>query len=145
MMQRGDVHHNYFHEIKRNERGYGVYVRGLTTPLITRIEADLFNDNRHAIAGGGFMNDRYEAFHNTVVFNNSNGHTFDMHGQNGRAGDYFKIQYNTLQRIPTRRRSRSTSGASRSAPPSSITTGSTTARPRSSASTSTTRPTSPWA
>jgi len=92
------IHHNYIHHNQRHGLGYGV-VLNLATALIER---NLFDYNRHSIAGTGRPGCGYEASHN-VVLGNANGHHFDMHGGRDRkdgtniAGADLKIHHNTFQ------------------------------------------------
>jgi len=91
------VHHNYIHHNQVNGLGYGVS-HGQAQSLI---EYNLFNYNRHSIAGTGRPPDAYEARHN-VEIEHSLSHCFDMHGGRDRkdgtniAGDWLKIHHNTF-------------------------------------------------
>lgn len=91
------IHHNFIHHNQRHGLGYGVNL-GRTSALI---EYNLFDYNRHAIAGSGRPGSGYEARHN-VVLEHANGHLFDMHGSRDRgdtgnvAGTWMKIHHNTF-------------------------------------------------
>lgn len=90
------VHHNYIHHNHRKGLGYGVVVY---TGADALIEANLFDDNRHAIAGDGKDYTSYEACFN-IVGTSQVSHSFDMHGpyDNGDpgAGDRIYIHHNTF-------------------------------------------------
>jgi len=66
------------------------------------IERNLFNYNRHSIAGTGRPTGGYEARHN-VEIGQSLSHCFDMHGGRDRkdgtevAGRWMKIHHNTFR------------------------------------------------
>lgn len=96
------IHHNYIHHNQLNGLGYGIS-HGKAQTLI---EYNLFNYNRHSIAGTGRPPDAYEARHN-VEIDKSLSHCFDMHGGRDRkdgtniAGDWLKIHHNTF-RSPAR-------------------------------------------
>ncbi len=71
------IHHNYIH----NNFSYGVCL-GNTDPggtIEALIEANLFSQNDHSIAGTGNRGLSYEARYNLVLENHSS-HCFDMHG-----------------------------------------------------------------
>jgi hypothetical protein len=93
------IHHNYIHHNQRSGLGYGVTVDISTTGLI---EANIFDWNRHSIAGGrGAPGASYTAIYN-LVYGNANGHYFDMHGGNDvsnasiPAGGYVRVYNNTF-------------------------------------------------
>ena len=92
------IHHNYIHHNQVNGLGYGVS-HGKARTLI---EYNLFNYNRHSIAGTGRPPDAYEA-RNNVEIGHSLSHCFDMHGGRDRkdgtniAGDWLKIHHNTFR------------------------------------------------
>jgi len=73
------IHHNYIHHNQRSGLGYGVCL----DQSDALIEANLFDWCRHHIAGTGRPGTSYEARYN-VVFENANGHSFDMHGGRDR-------------------------------------------------------------
>ena len=87
------VHHNFIHHNQYNGLGYGV-CHGVACSLI---EHNLFNHNRHSIAGNGRPGSGYEARHN-VEIGTSLSHCFDMHGGRDRkdgtdiAGSWIKVK-----------------------------------------------------
>ena len=91
------IHHNYIHHNQYNGLGYGV----CHDKAFSRIECNLFNWNRHSIAGTGRSPSGYEAAHNVEV-RHSLSHCFDMHGGRDRkdgtnvAGTWLKIHHNTF-------------------------------------------------
>ncbi|MCP3684906.1 MAG: hypothetical protein GY861_19770 [bacterium] len=94
------IHHNYIHHNQRSGLGYGIAFYGDSDAIV---EANVFDFNRHSIAGErGFPTDSYEARYN-VVLANANGHQFDMHGGNDKsdpslpAGGYIKVHHNTFE------------------------------------------------
>jgi hypothetical protein len=93
------IHHNFIHHNQREGLGYGVDVLPGASVLI---EENVFNWNRHAIAGEmGFPGAGYEARYN-LVLGNTTSHYFDMHGGNDvsdptvPAGGSMKIHHNTF-------------------------------------------------
>lgn len=96
------IHHNFIHQCQYNGLGYGVS-HGAAYSLI---EHNLFNENRHSIAGTGVSGCSYIARHN-VELGISLSHCFDMHGGRDRkdstdiAGTSIKI-YNNTFRAPER-------------------------------------------
>jgi hypothetical protein len=94
------VHHCYIHHNQMNGLGYGVS-HGYGEEAVSLIEYNLFNANRHSIAGTGKPGNAYEACHN-VEMGVSLSHTFDMHGGSDRqdgttiAGDWMKVHHNTF-------------------------------------------------
>ena len=92
------VHHNSIHHCQYNGLGYGV----CHDRAFSRIEHNLFNWNRHSIAGTGRPPSGYEAAHN-VEIRHSLSHLFDMHGGRDRkdgtniAGTWIKIHHNTFR------------------------------------------------
>lgn len=92
------IHHNYIHHNQYNGLGYGV-THGTAFSLI---EYNLFNYNRHSIAGTGSPGSGYEAANN-VELGVSLSHCFDMHGGRDRkdgtkiAGDWMKFHHNTFR------------------------------------------------
>ncbi|MBA7471503.1 hypothetical protein ES707_06809 [subsurface metagenome] len=94
------IHHNYIHHNQRYGLGYGVCL----DQSDALIEANLFDWCRHHIAGTGSPGTSYEACYN-IVFENANGHSFDMHGGRDRddgteiAGDLIKIHHNLFLAI----------------------------------------------
>lgn len=92
------VHHCSIHHCQRQGLGYGVVL----DVAEVRIEANVFDWCRHAIAATGRPGSGYEACYN-LVLENANGHSFDMHGGADRkdgtdvAGDWLKIHHNTFR------------------------------------------------
>ncbi len=90
-------HHNYIHHNQRNGLGYGIAHNN----SVSLIEYNLFNYNRHGIAGTGAPGSGYEARHN-VQMGVSLSHCFDMHGGSDRkdgtniAGDTVLMHHNTF-------------------------------------------------
>jgi hypothetical protein len=95
---RAHVHHSSIHHNRRYGFGYGVLVSGASWALI---EANVFDANRHSIAGNGDAASGYEARFNRVL-DVGNGHSFDMHGKDVAgsdvpvAGDKILIHHNTF-------------------------------------------------
>ncbi|MGI6562570.1 MAG: right-handed parallel beta-helix repeat-containing protein [Clostridia bacterium] len=89
-------HHNYIHHNQRQGLGYGIS-HGTATSVI---EYNLFNANRHDIAGTGAPGSGYIARHN-IQMGTSLSHCFDMHGGADRndgtdiAGDTI-LMYNNV-------------------------------------------------
>ncbi|HUT91561.1 MAG TPA: hypothetical protein VMY37_18830 [Thermoguttaceae bacterium] len=103
-LRRGDghhVHHNFIHHCQYAGLGYGVS-HDVASSLIER---NLFDFNRHSIAGTGRPGCAYEARHN-VELGTSLSHCFDMHGGRDRddgtdvAGTTILVHHNTF-RAPT--------------------------------------------
>ena len=92
------VHHNFIHHCQHNGLGYGVS-HGTASSLI---ELNLFDFNRHSIAGTGRPGCDYVARHN-VEMGTSLSHCFDMHGGRDRkdgtdvAGTAIEIYNNTFR------------------------------------------------
>jgi len=97
---RHHIHHNYIHHNQRQGLGYGVS-HGYGKDISSRIEFNLFNYNRHSIAGTGVSGLSYEA-NNNIELGESLSHNFDMHGGKDRrdgtdiAGKLIKIHHNTF-------------------------------------------------
>ncbi len=91
------IHHNYIHHCQYNGLGYGV----CHADAQSVIEYNLFNWNRHSIAGTGQPGCSYTARHN-VELGESLSHCFDMHGGRDRndgtniAGTTIRIENNTF-------------------------------------------------
>lgn len=92
------IHHNHIHHNRRTGFGYGVSTDGTSGPLV---EANLFVQNRHDIAGTGEPELGYEARYNIAFPATS--HNFDMHGEHERyengslyAGSWLNIHHNTF-------------------------------------------------
>jgi hypothetical protein len=92
------IHHNFIHLCQYNGLGYGVS-HNLAS---STIEFNLFNENRHSIAGTGRPGCTYVARHN-VELGISLSHCFDMHGGRDRedgtnvAGSSIEIYNNTFR------------------------------------------------
>jgi len=92
------IHHNFIHHNQYQGLGYGV----CHNTAFSLIEHNLFNYNRHSIAGTGRPSSGYEAGHN-VELGESLSHCFDMHGGRDRkdgtniAGTRLKIHHNTFR------------------------------------------------
>lgn len=95
------IHHNFIHHNQMNGLGYGVS-HGYGAQSVSLIEYNLFDYNRHSIAGTGKVGNAYEARHNVEV-RNSLSHYFDMHGGGDRrdgtniAGDWMRVHHNTFR------------------------------------------------
>ncbi len=91
------IHHNYIHHCQYNGLGYGVSL----SKASAMIEYNLFDYNRHSIAGTGVPGCSYVARHN-VELGTSLSHCFDMHGGGDRkdgtiiAGTQIEIYNNTF-------------------------------------------------
>ncbi len=91
------IHHNFIHHNQYNGLGYGV----CHDIAFSLIEQNLFNYNRHSIAGTGRPGSGYEA-RNNVEIKHSLSHCFDMHGGADRndgtkiAGTQLSIHHNTF-------------------------------------------------
>ncbi|HBN85541.1 MAG TPA: hypothetical protein DDZ89_17055 [Clostridiales bacterium] len=83
-------HHNYIHHNQRNGLGYGF----CHDKAVSLIEYNLFNANRHDLAGTGAPGSGYEARHN-IQMGTSLSHCFDMHGGSDR-GDGTDIAGDTI-------------------------------------------------
>ena len=94
------IHHNHIHHCQYQGLGYGV----CHNTASSLIEYNLFNWNRHSIAGTGRPGNSYIAHHN-VELGVSLSHCFDMHGGRDRkdgtdiAGTSIEI-YNNVFRAP---------------------------------------------
>lgn len=92
------IHHNSIHHCQYAGLGYGV-CHDVASSLIER---NLFDFNRHSIAGTGRPGCGYEARHN-VELGTSLSHCFDMHGGRDRkdgtdiAGTTILIHHNTFR------------------------------------------------
>jgi len=92
------IHHNFIHHNQYNGLGYGIS----HDQAFSLIEHNLFNYNRHSIAGTGRSGSGYEARHN-VEIRHSLSHCFDVHGGRDRkdgtniAGTWLKIHHNTFR------------------------------------------------
>jgi hypothetical protein len=92
------IHHNYIHHCQYQGLGYGV----CHNTAESLIEYNLFDWNRHSIAGTGRPGTSYTARHN-VELGVSLSHCFDMHGGRDRkdgtdiAGTSIEIYNNTFR------------------------------------------------
>jgi hypothetical protein len=92
------IHHNYIHHCQYQGLGYGIS-HDIASSLI---EYNLFDWNRHSIAGTGRPGCSYVARHN-VQLDTSLSHCFDMHGGRDRkdgtdiAGTSIEIYNNTFR------------------------------------------------
>jgi len=100
-LSKGDdhhIHHNFIHHCQYNGLGYGV----CHNTAASLIEQNLFDWNRHSIAGTGRPGNSYVARHN-VELGVSLSHCFDMHGGRDRrdgteiAGTAIEIHNNTFR------------------------------------------------
>jgi hypothetical protein len=97
------IHHSYIHHNQYNGLGYGV-CHGSGERAVSLIDHNLFDYNRHSIAGTGKPGNAYEACDNVEIAH-SLSHNFDMHGGRDRqegtdvAGDWMKVHHNTF-RVP---------------------------------------------
>jgi len=86
------IHHNFIHHCQYQGLGYGVsHDKGSSV-----IERNLFDFNRHSIAGTGHPDSGYVARHN-VELGTSLAHCFDMHGGGGRRQDRSLIAGKTIR------------------------------------------------
>ncbi|MBC7757273.1 MAG: twin-arginine translocation signal domain-containing protein [Phormidesmis sp. FL-bin-119] len=91
------IHHNFIHKCQYNGLGYGVALDASTA----LIEYNIFNENRHSLAGTGRIGCSYTARHN-IHEDISLSHCFDMHGGRDRkdnttiAGTLIEIYNNTF-------------------------------------------------
>jgi len=82
-----NVKYNYIHSNQRLGLGYGIMIDKGNANVI----ANIFKDNRHAIAGTGNIGTSYVAEFNILYANKvEQGHQFDMHGGRDR-GDNTNI------------------------------------------------------
>lgn len=95
---RHHIHHCFIHHCQYNGLGYGVCLdKGRVV-----IDHNLFDYNRHSIAGTGRPPGGYDAMHN-VELGESLSHCFDMHGGSDRqdgtdiAGDRLRIANNLFR------------------------------------------------
>lgn len=78
------IHHNYIHLNQKRERGYGVVVQN--GDASTAVYCNVFDSNRHSIAGSGKEGESYTASNN-IILETGKGHPFDMHEDSGSRGD----------------------------------------------------------
>jgi hypothetical protein len=92
------IHHNFIHQCQYNGLGYGVSHREASS----LVEHNLFDENRHSLAGTGVAGSGYVARHN-IELGVSLSHCFDMHGGRDRkdntniAGTLIEIYNNTFR------------------------------------------------
>lgn len=92
------IHHNFIHRCQYNGLGYGIS----HDTASSIVEYNLFDENRHSIAGTGRIGCSYSARHN-VELGTSLSHCFDMHGGRDRkdgtqiAGTNIEIYNNTFK------------------------------------------------
>ena len=92
------VQHCFIHHNQYQGLGYGVCL----DKAETLIEGNLFDANRHSIAGSGRSGSGYEA-RNNVEMGRSLSHCFDMHGGRDRkdgtdvAGGWMHVHHNTFR------------------------------------------------
>lgn len=92
------IHHNYIHHCQYQGLGYGI----CHNTASSLIECNLFDWNRHSIAGTGRPGCSYTA-RNNVELGESLSHCFDMHGGRDRgdgtniAGTTIEITHNTFR------------------------------------------------
>jgi hypothetical protein len=92
------IHHNFIHHNQYQGLGYGI----CHDEAVSRIDHNLFDFNRHSIAGTGRPGTSYEAANN-VELGDSLSHCFDMHGGRDRgdgtdiAGTWIRIHHNTFR------------------------------------------------
>ncbi len=109
----GYIHHNYIHNNRRLGVGYGIAIgSGNKNDIVKKhalIKANIFDYNRHDIAGSGQIGLSYEACYNYIlnhynIIDHHNYHNFDAHGLpfiEGNdtivyAGDSLNIHHNTF-------------------------------------------------
>lgn len=90
------VHHSFIHNNIKSQLGYGVVTQNGNATA--EVACNVFDSNRHSIAGSGQSGEGYTAHHNLVLNGGGRGafHQFDMHlypSQN-IAGEYMDITYN---------------------------------------------------
>lgn len=88
------IHHNFIHDNRQDGFGYGVEI----DYGYAQIYSNIFQRNRHDIAGTGKKESGYEAFCNTVL-EGGNDTNFDMHGEGNHdyspnAGKFIHIHHN---------------------------------------------------
>lgn len=97
------IHHNFIHHCQYHGLGYGISHDKSSSV----IEFNLFDSNRHSIAGTGSAESRYIARHN-IEMGTASSHCFDMHGGRDRkdgtniAGGRIEI-YNNTFKVPGQR------------------------------------------
>lgn len=90
------VHHSYIHDNIKSSLGYGVVTQNGNATA--EVACNVFNSNRHAIAGAGVSGEGYAAHHNLVLNGGERGayHQFDMHLSTSEniAGAFMEITEN---------------------------------------------------
>ncbi|CAK6495301.1 hypothetical protein PANNVG_02563 [Pantoea sp. Nvir] len=88
------VHHSYIHNNIKSELGYGVVTQNGNATA--EIACNVFNSNRHSIAGNGRSGEGYAAHHNLVLNGGKEGayHQFDMHRYGDIAGEFMEVTHN---------------------------------------------------
>lgn len=92
-----EIKRNYIHDNIRSQLGYGVVVQN--GHAVAHIECNIFNRNRHAIAGSGRSGEGYYATNNLVMQGGGRGayHQFDMHADSSEpkyGGDFLVLKNN---------------------------------------------------
>ncbi|WP_019617096.1 right-handed parallel beta-helix repeat-containing protein [Psychromonas ossibalaenae] len=82
--QNARIHHNYIHLNQKRERGYGVVVQN--GDASTAVYCNVFDSNRHSIAGSGKEGESYTASNN-IILQTGEGHSLDMHEDADSSGD----------------------------------------------------------
>lgn len=90
------VHHSYIHNNIKSQLGYGVVTQnGKAT---AEVACNLFDQNRHSIAGSGQSGEGYAAHHNLILNGGGRGayHQFDMHLYSSQkiAGEFIEVMQN---------------------------------------------------
>ncbi|MEB6513686.1 inverse autotransporter beta domain-containing protein [Enterobacter roggenkampii] len=90
------VHHSYIHNNIKSQLGYGVVTQnGKAT---AEVACNLFDQNRHSIAGSGQSGEGYAAHHNLILNGGGRGayHQFDMHLYSSQkiAGEFMEVVRN---------------------------------------------------
>ena len=90
------VHHSYIHDNIKSGLGYGVVTQNGNATA--EVACNVFNSNRHSIAGNGRSGEGYAAHHNLVLNGGGRGafHQFDMHlyQPEGIAGAFMEVTQN---------------------------------------------------
>lgn len=90
------VHHSFIHNNIKSQLGYGVVTQNGNATA--EVACNVFDSNRHSIAGSGKSGEGYAAHHNLVLNGGGRGayHQFDMHKYTSQniAGEFMDITYN---------------------------------------------------
>lgn len=95
-------HHNYIHHNTKLGCGYGICPGFNTGNVVPIVEGNIFDYERHSVAGHGTDGMSYEARYN-LVLEHSISHVFDMHGGYDRgdgteiAGTIIRVHHNTVR------------------------------------------------